>query len=143
MGSIYYYTFYLLGKLSQGIRKDDKDFAFTALMLLSTPIFLNLLSLVILFGGVGYHESKQKIWLWSILLVLPVVWANYYLLMSNKKNEEIIAQFDEKYKDSKHNVLAILLVIFYFIFSIASCIYLANQNRSSNHRADLSVLQNT
>lgn len=129
MNNLYYYTFYLLYKFSRRIKKDDKSPAFTAVMLISTPMFLNLLSVIIFFGGFSYHEAKAKITLLCTFIVVPFVGLNYYFLMGNKKNEEIIAFFDEKYKYKKHNVGLTLLVVAYFIVSSVVCIYLAKHQR--------------
>jgi hypothetical protein len=128
MNNIYYYAFYLLANLARRIKKSDKDFAFTGLMLLSTPMFLNALSIITLLGGIAYQEKKSTLNILSFLVVLSIVAINYFFLLRGKKSGLILAFFEEKCK-TKHNLWQIIAVVAYFIFSIVSFIYVAKLNR--------------
>lgn len=122
--------FYLLGRLVHKIRKDDEDFAFTALILISIPIGLNVLSVMMLLNGIEYRASKQTNFFLALFIFVPIVAINYFLLMRNNNHEKIMSYFREKYKDTNHSFLVILLIVIYIIASISLCVYLAQQNRA-------------
>src|SRR4051794_19448190 len=129
MNNIYYYTFYLLTNQARKINSKDKDPVITGMIWLSLPIFLNVESLFMLANGTHYHESEGQVFIKIGTMGLSVLLINYYLLIRNKKYQQIIEFFDEKYKHTKHNTLTILLIIIFFVFSFASCIYIAKQGR--------------
>ncbi len=141
MNNVYYYAFYILTKFFTRINKNDKDPAFTSLMILSTPTFLNLLSIIIAFNGISNHESQSRVSIISFFTVLPIVGINYLILIFNKKREKIISFFDEQ--DKNPNYLKVAIISFYFILSFTLCIHLAIKNSVKEQNGKTSSMYKT
>lgn len=129
MNSLYYYTFYVFAKLARKINRKDKSPDFTAVLWISIPMFLNILSVIIYFGGVSYHESRNKVWLLAIFVALPIILVNYFLLNKNNKSQMILSYYDNKYASKKQNLWIVTLIIFYIVVTFGVCFFLAYQNR--------------
>lgn len=128
MDNYYFYCFYILAKFAHKVKKDDKDFAFTALMLLSTPMFLNILAIILVLGGFKNMHNKSSVYLLSIFIVAPVVAVNYYFLMRRNRNEKIIKYYDEKtLREGVKSVMSVLFLL-YFIISILLTVHLATRD---------------
>ena len=127
--NLYYYWFYLLTRFVHKSKKSDSDGAFTALLWLSLPMVLNLLSIKFLFDGIGFRESKFRIYLICISIIVHVVAMNYCLMMRNGKHGKIKAYFEEKFKERNHHNRPIVLLLIFVLLSIVICTHLAMLNR--------------
>lgn len=131
MNNLYYYTFYLMVKVAKRLNKKDESPNFGGLMILSSTIFFNVCSLLILlttkFGNSWatnlLNPSNVKVTCLAIMIVIVVL--NYMVLMYDHKSDKIIEFFNEKFKTEKRNKAKVFLITAYNILSIITGIYLS------------------
>lgn len=123
MDNIYNFFFYLVAKVSHKINKQDKDFAFTAVVFVSLCMILNMLALSLLILNNNINSVRPRVL--GILISLPLIGLNWYFLMSNGKSEKIMNYYNEKFENKNYNKLTIFLIVFYICFSLSSAIYIA------------------
>jgi len=105
------------------INKNDSDYAFSSVVFISSCMICNVLSVVLLINK--YQSAGLNPTLTSILIGLPLIALNWYLLMSNAKADTIVALYDEKYQNKSYSPLSLFFVILYIVFSYGSCIFIA------------------
>lgn len=123
MSNIYYFFFYSVAMFVKKINKNDSDYAFSSVVFISSCMICNVLSIVLLINK--YQSAGLNPTLTSILIGLPLIALNWYLLMSNAKAETIVALYDEKYQNKSYSPLSLFFVILYIVFSYGSCIFIA------------------
>lgn len=123
MSNIYYFFFYSVAMFVKKINKNDSDYAFSSVVFISSCMICNVLSVVLLINK--YQSAGLNPTLTSILIGLPLIALNWYLLMSNAKAETIVALYDEKYQNKSYSPLSLFFVILYIVFSYGSCIFIA------------------
>lgn len=123
MSNIYYFFFYSVAMFVKKINKNDSDYAFSSVVFISSCMICNVLSIVLLINK--YQSAGLNPTLTSILIGLPLIALNWYLLMSNAKADTIVALYDEKYQNKSYSPLSLFFVILYIVFSYGSCIFIA------------------
>lgn len=131
MNNLYYYTFYLMVRLVKCLNKKDDSPHFGAVMLLSSTMFFNVCSILILLNAKLrnswtmnlLNSSSVKITCLTIMIIIGIL--NYMALMDNFKSDRIIKFFNEKFKTNKQNNVKVALIIAYNILSILTGIYLS------------------
>jgi len=123
MSNIYYFFFYSVAMFVKKINKNDSDYAFSSVVFISSCMICNVLSVVLLINK--YQSAGLNPTLTSILIGLPLIALNWYLLMSNAKADTIVALYDEKYQNKSYSPLSLFFVILYIVFSYGSCIFIA------------------
>ena len=131
MDNLYYYTFYLLIKVAKRLNKKDDSPNFGGLMILSSTIFFNFCSILVLmtkklgnsFAIELLKPSHVRLTCFTIMIVTGII--NYMVLMYDHKADRIIEFFNEKFKIQKQNKVKVVLIIVYNILSIIIGIYLS------------------
>ena len=97
----YFNAYYLFMRFCKKIKPKDIDNAFTGLLVLSIPTLLNIFSVFTCLEK--SLMTKSNTYLISILITVPVLAINYFILY--KKSPEITRYYDEKYKSTTLSVL--------------------------------------
>jgi len=123
MNNVYYFFFYTVAKFVKRINKNDLDYAFSSVVFISSCMMCNVLSIVFL---INKHQSTGlNSTLTSIFIGLPLIIANWYLLMSNARAEKIMEFYNKKYENRGYNIVGMFFIILYIILSYGACIYIA------------------
>lgn len=118
-------------KVAKRLNKKDESPNFGGLMILSSTIFFNACSILILM-----NKKLENSWTKELLkssnvrftcltVMIIAVILNYVLLIYNNKADRIIEFFNEKFKAEKQNKVKVFLIIFYNVMSIITGIYLS------------------
>jgi len=118
-------------KMVKWLNKKDDSPNFGGLMILSSTIFFNICTVLILLAtklGISWaknllNTSNVKVTCLAIMIVIGVL--NYMVLMYDDKSDKIIEFFNEKFKYEKRNKTKVVLITAYNILSIITGIYLS------------------
>ena len=106
---------------------DEKDDAhYTALLLVSLLLFINIYSLISFFELYFYPQIKYEYY-WLFIIQLLILILNFFLFIYRKKYIGIIKNY--RIKRTKFKYFDILLTISYVVTSIVIWVYLGSELR--------------
>ncbi len=100
-----------------------KDSPWTALLLISTMAFLNIMTLYIFFIGIEQFRGYPKLIGGSSAALVGLL--NYWILFYSKRYASIINFYNEKFSKKPQSIISISLVVIYIIatFSLAVMVH--------------------
>jgi hypothetical protein len=99
-----------------------KDSPWTAMLLISALVLLNILVLYIFFFGVEQISVYPK--LLGVLFAILIGLLNYWIFYGKNRYTSIIDFYNEKFAKKPQNIISISLVVIYIIASFSSLVIL-------------------
>lgn len=108
---------------------EKKDAHYTALLLVSLLVFINLYSILSAIELYLYPKIEYRYY-WLFILQILILILNFFLFIFRKRHKEIIKNYREK--RGKYKYFDTFLTVSYIVVSVVIWIYLGSELRVLN-----------